>query len=240
MARLGIEYKLSSFFLLYCIPLLSQGNYSKMVSSPLSLSLALLFLFLSSFLPTNAASNDSTTFTPEAMLSAPRRGSALPNSDGTLALYASTTWNFTTHTRTYDLSVMDLSNGSSWQFSNSSAVSNAQWLGDGTTILWLVSEDDGSTTFAISDATTPGAPIITAGSVPGAIDGLKTIEIESGTFALVFQGTAAPNGTLYNSELADSDPVSSGRMYTTVFVRHWDTCRSYLLVIRIQLAFLLT
>ncbi|TVY81913.1 Dipeptidyl-peptidase [Lachnellula suecica] len=183
--------------------------------------LSLVTLLLSSVLSVSAASN-GTTFTPEAMLSAPRRGSALPNSEGTLALYTSTVWNFTTHTRKYALSVMDLSNGSSYLFSNSSVVSNAQWLGNGTTILWLASEDDGSTSFAVGDVTTPDAEPIAAGSVPGAIDGLKTVDLGNGVWGLAFFGTAAPNGTLYNSELAET-PVSSGRTYTSVFVRHWDT-----------------
>ncbi len=64
---------------------------------------------------------------------------------------------------------------------------------------------------------------IPAGSVPGSISGIKIVELGNGTFAMAYSGTASPNGTLYNSELAET-PVSSGRMYTTVFVRHWDTC----------------
>ncbi|KAL3426076.1 prolyl oligopeptidase [Phlyctema vagabunda] len=183
--------------------------------------LPLALVFLSSVFSANAASN-GTKFTPEAMLSAPRRGAALPNSEGTLALYTTTTWNFTSHKRSYALSVLDLANGSSWLFSNSSAVSNAQWLGDGTTILWLLSEDDGSTSFLVGDATTPEAEPIVAGSVPGSIDGVKTVKLSTGSFALAFQGVSAPNGTLYNSALAE-EPVSSGQMYTTVFVRHWDS-----------------
>lgn len=122
------------------------------MKSPISLVL----LVLSSILPSLAASN-GTLFTPEAMLSAPRRGSAIPNAEGTLAIYTSSTYNFTTHKRKYSLSVLDLSNGTSWLFSNSSAVSNALWLGNGTTILWLVSEDDGSSSFNIGDATKPSA-----------------------------------------------------------------------------------
>lgn len=134
-----------------------KETVSKMVAvmrSPISLAV----LALSSIFSVNAVSN-TTQFTPQAMLSAPRRSSALPNSDGTLALYTSTTWDFATHKRNYALSVLDLSksNGSSTLLSNSSAVSNAQWLGNGTTILWLVSEDDGTTSFAIGDATKPDA-----------------------------------------------------------------------------------
>ncbi len=115
--------------------------------------LALVSLFLSSVLSVNAAGS----FTPAAMLSAPRRGTAVPNEAGTLALYTSNTYNFTTHKRTYGTYVMDLSDGSSTIYSNSSAVSNAAWLGSGNKIMWLVSEDDGSTSFYVGDATTPDA-----------------------------------------------------------------------------------
>ena len=90
------------------------------------------------------------------MLSAPRRGAAVPNVAGTLALYTQTTYSFEKHKRAYGLYVLDLSNGSSWLYSNSSAVSNAVWLGDGNKIVWLVSEDDGTTSFKVGDATAPG------------------------------------------------------------------------------------
>jgi hypothetical protein len=63
-----------------------------------------------------------------------------------------------------------------------------------------------------------------AGSVAGSISGVKLVELNNSTFAVAFSGTAAPNGTLYNSALAET-PVSTGRMYTQIFVRHWDTCR---------------
>ncbi|KAH8676522.1 Alpha/Beta hydrolase protein [Tricladium varicosporioides] len=187
------------------------------MKSPVSLVL----LVLSSILPSLAASNGAL-FTPEAMLSAPRRGSALPNAEGTLALYTSNIYNFTTHKRKYSLSVMDLSNGTSWLFSNSSAVSNALWLGNGTTIMWLVSEDDGSSSFNIGDATKPGTKPIVAGSIPGAIDGVKVVELGNGNFGVAFIGTVNPDGTFYNSTAGET-PLSSGRMYTRIFVRHWDT-----------------
>jgi len=124
-------------------------NMAIIMKSPL----ALVSLFLSSVLSVNAAGS----FTPAAMLSAPRRGTAVPNEAGTLALYTSNTYNFTTHKRTYGTYVMDLSDGSSTIYSNSSAVSNAAWLGSGNKIMWLVSEDDGSTSFYVGDATTPDA-----------------------------------------------------------------------------------
>lgn len=120
------------------------------------LPMALVFMLLLIVVSVNATSN-SSIFTPAAMLSAPRRGTALPNSDGTLALYTTSTYNFTTHCRKYGLWVMDLSIGSSTLLSNSSAVGEAHWLGDGTEIIWLLYEDDGSTSFQVGDATKPDA-----------------------------------------------------------------------------------
>lgn len=125
------------------------------MASFLKSPLAVVFLLLSNLLYTYAA--NTTRFTPEEMLSAPRRGTALPNSDGTLALYTLSTHSFETHSNSHGLYVMDLSNGSSWLFSNSSAIGEATWLGSGTTILWTVSEDDGSMSLLVGDATTPSA-----------------------------------------------------------------------------------
>ena len=119
------------------------------MSSPVAL-IALILSILSISSATN-----STLFTPKAMLSAPRRGTAIPNSEGTLALYTLSEYSFEKHKTAHGLYVLDLSNGSSWLFSNSSEISNAAWLGDRNKIIWLVSEDDGSTSFAIGDATSP-------------------------------------------------------------------------------------
>ncbi|CZR50334.1 related to secreted dipeptidyl-peptidase V precursor [Phialocephala subalpina] len=182
--------------------------------------LATAFLLLSSLFIVNA--QNATKFTPEAMLSAPRRGTALPNSEGTLAFYTLSTHSFETHSNKHGLYVMDLSNGTSYLFSNSSAIGEVAWLGDGNTILWTVSEDDGSTSLLVGDATTPSAEPIPAGSAPGPISGIKLAALGGGTYGIAFSGTAAPNGTLYNSALAE-EPVSTGRMYTQLFVRHWDT-----------------
>jgi hypothetical protein len=217
----------------------------KMVSftqSPMVLPL----LFLSTILAVHA----SSLFTPAAMLSVTRRGTAIPNSKGTLALYTTSTYNFTTHAHKYGLWVIDLATSSSTLLSNSSAIGEATWFGDGNELLWTVGEDDGPISFVVGDATKadmlsslpfqcPDELIlmdagnltlylhspIDAGSVPGSVSGLKLVALGNSPMAMVYSGTAAPNGTLYNSELAKT-PISTGRMYTKVFVRHWDTCKS--------------
>lgn len=96
-------------------------------------------------------------FTPEAMLSVNRRAAGNPNPAGTLALYSNTKYNFTTHKNAVSLNVIDLKTEKSTLFSNSSAVGEATWLGDGNKIVWLQYEDDGSTSFNIGDASKPDA-----------------------------------------------------------------------------------
>jgi hypothetical protein len=121
--------------------------------NPIKSPLALAGLLLSSILSVNGAG----TFTPAAMLSAPRRSPATPNEKGTLAIYSDNTYNFTTHGRTYGTYVMNLSDGKSTLLSNSSAVSDVNWLGDGNKIVWLAGEDDGSTSVFVGDASAPKA-----------------------------------------------------------------------------------
>lgn len=94
-------------------------------------------------------------------------------------------------------------------------------------VYWLVTQQTRALSrqsFLDFKTTTDIVRPTSAGSVPGSISGLKLVELSNGTFAMAFSGTAAPNGTLYNSALAE-EPVSTGRMYTQIFVRHWDTCR---------------
>jgi hypothetical protein len=123
-------------------------------------SVALASVLLSILQPVVEATkftNETTrgTFTPAAFISAPRRAPALPNPEGTLAIYSTNTYNFTTASRKYGTYVLNLADGSSTQWTNSSAVSDVNWL-SGNKILYLQSEDDGSTSIRIGDVTTPG------------------------------------------------------------------------------------
>ncbi|CAG8959070.1 hypothetical protein HYFRA_00012851 [Hymenoscyphus fraxineus] len=174
---------------------------------------------LSTLITTTCAAG---TFTPEAMLGVSRRSGAIPNAEGTLAIYTANQYNFTTHTRSYEVSVYDLMTGVTTLFSNSSAASNPVWLGEGSKIVWFQSEDDGSTSVLLGDALLPGAEPITAGSIPGSADGLKIVKTGPGNYGVAFFGSASPNGSIYNSNLQETR-LSSGRMYTSIFVRHWDT-----------------
>jgi hypothetical protein len=115
-----------------------------------------LAALLSSTVVASAAFANVTKLTPKEMLSIVRRGTALPNTDGTLALYKTSQYSFETQKNTYGLWVMNLTSGSSWLYTNSSAAGDTVWL-EGNTFTWLVSEDGGTTSMVVGDATTPEA-----------------------------------------------------------------------------------
>ena len=128
-----------------------------LASTPFSLPLLLTTLFSLTTAQTSystTTTTDTTQFTPEEMLSVSRRGTALPNAAGTLALYTTSQYSFETHENSHGLWVMNLTNGESWLYTNSSAVSDPNWL-NGNMFVWFVGEEDGSTSVVVGDATMP-------------------------------------------------------------------------------------
>lgn len=61
-----------------------------------------------------------------------------------------------------------------------------------------------------------------AASLPAPLSGLKTAITKSGDINFLVYGESYANGTAYNEELA-STPLSSARIYDSIYVRHWDT-----------------
>jgi dipeptidyl aminopeptidase/acylaminoacyl peptidase len=161
-------------------------------------------------------------FTPEVLLSAPRRGPAIPNHDGTLALYSVSTYSFDDHETTKEICIMDIKNGSSALFINDSEAHDAQWLGDGTNaIIWLQSGENGSTSLMIGDGDEPSKASYTADVILAPFSNLKLKSLSDGTIACVMTGLATPEGFLYNEETAEK-PKSSARIYDKLYVRWWN------------------
>lgn len=163
MARLRGSHDGKKSISKLAFPAIKQRHYhlsAKMLStskSPLALVpllLAGLTLVDASLYP-RSNSTAQGTFTPEAFISAPRRGAGLPNEAGTLAIYSSNTYNFTKASRSYGTYVLNLADGTSTQWTNSSAVSDPNWL-TGNKIVYLQGEDDGTTSILVGDVTIPG------------------------------------------------------------------------------------
>lgn len=156
-----------------------------------------------------------------ALLGAPRRSPAIPNASGTLAVYTQTSYSFESHSKTNEIRVIDIASGRSSLITNDAGASNPQWLDNSDQLIWLKEKANGNTSFIVGDAREPGKTY-TAGTVPGPVSDLKITVIESGKLGFAVTGKANPDGSLFNPHDA-KEPLSSGRLYTSLFVRHWDS-----------------
>ena len=59
-------------------------------------------------------------------------------------------------------------------------------------------------------------------TIDAGISNLKVKKLASGNIALVCSALATPEGKLANPE-AEPKPLSSAKVYTRLFARHWDT-----------------
>ena len=86
----------------------------------------------------------ATKFTPEVLLSAPRRSAGVPNADGSRVLYTISTYSFAKHSKTSEIRVLDVATQRSTLITDSDGASEPNWLGDDH-VLILAPGDKGFT-----------------------------------------------------------------------------------------------
>ncbi|KAF4637987.1 hypothetical protein G7Y89_g80 [Cudoniella acicularis] len=160
-------------------------------------------------------------FTPEVLLSAPRRSAAIPNADGTLALFSVSTYSFQTHTKSNEIRLLDIKTGQTQLLAGDLGASEPTWLGEGNLVLWLKGGEKGTTELIIADAEYLDRKPEKIQTFNGSVSNLKVTRIDADNIALAVTGLATPSGTLYNPETAEK-PKSTARVYTKLFVRQWD------------------
>lgn len=94
-------------------------------------------------------------------------------------------------------------------------------MGDGDQLVWLKTKSNGNTTFVVGDAR-QADKTYTAGTVPGPVSDLKLTVVEPGKIGFAVSGKANPDGSLFNPH-DSKKPHTTGRLYTSLFVRHWDS-----------------
>lgn len=154
------------------------------------------------------------------LLSAPRRSAALPNSDGSLALYTVSTYSFQSHKKTLEIKLLDINKGQSSLLTNDEKASEPNWLGEGNELIWLKEAEKGVTQIIHADADDIGTEYV-IGEVNGPASDVKLKNLENGQIAIAFVSRARPDGSLYNPE-DEVKKYSSERLYDSLFVRHWD------------------
>lgn len=159
-------------------------------------------------------------FTPEVLLSAPRRSPASPNSAGTLAVFTVSIYSFDSHKKTSEIKVLDISSGFQSLITNDEGTSEPSWLGGGNELLWLKSGEKGQTQLVVGSADDVGKSYV-AGVVPAPISDLKLKTLDTDRVSIVVSAKAKRDGSLYNEE-DEPKKYSTGRLYESLMVRHWD------------------
>lgn len=83
-------------------------------------------------------------FTPEVLLSAPRRSDGVPNSDASKVLYSVSTYSFAEHSKKSEIRVLDVKSQQTALVTDEKGASEPHWLDDETVL--LLSEGDGGLT----------------------------------------------------------------------------------------------
>ncbi|KAI1382212.1 dipeptidyl peptidase [Hypoxylon crocopeplum] len=162
----------------------------------------------------------ATKFTPEVLLSAPRRSAAVPNSTGTLALFTVSQYSFESHSKSYAIKVLDINTRQSTQLLDDSAYTEPTWVSE-TEFIFLKSGDS-TTSLMAADATKPDSDPYEISSFNAPISNIKAKDIGNGTVAFTCTAATTSLGKMYNAA-DDTKPQSTAKVYTSLFVRHWDS-----------------
>jgi dipeptidyl aminopeptidase/acylaminoacyl peptidase len=176
-------------------------------------------------------------FTPEVLLSAPRRSPATPNPAGTLALFTVSTYSFQSHSKTSEIRVLDVETGQSKLLSSDGSASEPTWLLEDDLVLWLKGGEGGKTNLVIADAgnfenrqeyfkISQNSELIvnspeTVATFDGQVSNLKVTRLDANSIAFAVTGLATPSGDLYNAQNAKKEH-STGKAFSSLFVRQWD------------------
>ncbi|KAL1861450.1 hypothetical protein Daus18300_008843 [Diaporthe australafricana] len=159
--------------------------------------------------------------TPEVLLSAPRRSAGSPNSSGKLVLYTVSTYSFQEHKKTNSIQVLDLESGHATTLYTDSSYSEPTWVGE-TEFVVIKSGEKGTSSLLLADANSPGASPKEISRFSASISNLKVSKLSDDTLALACSALVDPSGAMHNPE-SEKKPYSSAKVYTSLFVRHWDS-----------------
>ncbi|KAI2467525.1 alpha/beta-hydrolase [Annulohypoxylon bovei var. microspora] len=163
--------------------------------------------------------------TPELMLAANRYGAAAPNPSGDFAIFTVSNYTFETQGHSSQWNKLDLKTGDISLWHAGSDISEVVFVGDTPTSIIYINgtnaEDDGGISLYSADANSLDDAQLIA-SLPAPYSGLKAVKVPSGDIHFLVYTKAYPNSTVYNAQTA-STPASSARIYTSTYVRHWDT-----------------
>jgi len=88
-------------------------------------------------------------FTPEVLLTAPRRSAGVPNSNATQILYQVSTYSFEKHAWHKEIRALDASSKESTTVTEATGASEPTWIDEDESVLLLVPGNNGTTDVTI-------------------------------------------------------------------------------------------
>ncbi|PNY25293.1 Dipeptidyl-peptidase 5, partial [Tolypocladium capitatum] len=157
--------------------------------------------------------------TAEAMLAAPRRGVAVPNHSGKLALYTLSTHTFGNGTLK-EVRVMDLDKGASAQLSADDKVHDALWIPGTNDVVFLRSGGKGRTQVLVASGEDVATEPYLAAEFNAPVANLKLKKLGDGGVAFMVTGLVGDDGLLFNEETVEKK--STVRVFDSAHVRVWN------------------
>lgn len=161
----------------------------------------------------------ASRFTPEVLLSAPRRSSGIPNGDASKILYSISEYSFGTHSKKSEVRVLDVASQETHPII-SSAAAGFDWLGTDE-VLVLTSGEGDVTDVRVGSVKDFEKSAYTVSTIPAPVGDLRICPLSNGDYGFAVSAKTTPDGQLYNASKAPK-PHTSGRVYNSMFVRHWD------------------
>jgi dipeptidyl aminopeptidase/acylaminoacyl peptidase len=120
--------------------------------------------------------------------------------------------------------VLDIESGGSTLLYEDSSYSEPVWV-DEDAFFFLKSGDKGVTSLLLGRVSRPTAEPTEIQNFGHSLSNLQILKLKDGTIGIALTGLATPSGDPYTAELAEAkekESHSSARVYTKLFVRHWD------------------
>lgn len=161
----------------------------------------------------------ASRFTPEVLLSAPRRSVGFPNWTGDRVLYSVMSYSFETHSRSSSIRVLDIKNASSHLISDDAEASDPVWIGD-EEVLYFKAGGNSETLMYSRQVGSHSEPQLVH-KLKGNVFAPKTKQSADGKVAICCAAVTTPAGQML-WQPRETKPHSSAKVYSSLFVRHWD------------------
>ncbi|OTB06295.1 hypothetical protein M426DRAFT_115079 [Hypoxylon sp. CI-4A] len=160
--------------------------------------------------------------TPKVLINQTIHHDAIPNYNGTLALYTTTTPE--SHGRKFEeIHLLDTTTKKTYLLSNDASKYSPQWLRDGSNMVIMTSLDpDWSTQILVADVEGSFDMPCEVGRIPGMVYNLKVTPLKDGSIGFTVVGLADESGNLIDGKDNDADDDTFW-VYDTANVRYEDS-----------------